>query len=47
MVGQVWLMQYYQIHVNPGSFSNLTPQEQEELKQYEKNMVKVLKNFKK
>ena len=41
------LMQYYQIHVNPGSFSNLTPQEQEELKQYEKNMVKVLKNFKK
>lgn len=37
------LMQYYKLHVDPSSFSDLTTKEQEELKQYEKNMIRATK----
>ena len=39
------LMQFYKIHVTPQSFSDLTVEEQEELKQYEKNMIKATKKM--
>lgn len=39
------LMQYFQLHVDPASFSDLTADEQKELRRYEKNMARALKHI--